>query len=207
MNILTDELPYAVDILGSKVPITWGFRASIKFSEIMMSDIPADEKILKGADIYYGKRAYDFSEKEAYEGIKKMLWFYSGGSQLDDDEEIHHGKTRKQKRIYSFDEDGDYIYSAFREQFNVDLTKETLHWWQFRALFSCISSSTRFGKILEFRSADLSKISNSEEREYYRKMQKEYALKRKTDAKERKLIDDINSALMRGDDISELLKG
>lgn len=202
MSILLNALPKTVDICGSEFPIAWDFRTSIIFSELFLSaDIDEREKIKRGAELYYGPVIYDFSEIEATEAIEKMLWFYAAGEIKD----TRKGKGKKQ--TYSFDQDGDYIYAAFREQFNVDLSSTKLHWWQFRAMFGSINATTQFGKILGYRTADISKMSSKEEREFYRTMKKEYALDKKFSADEDKLISEINEALMRGEDISHLVKG
>lgn len=202
MSILLNALPKSVDICGSEFPIAWDFRTSIRFSELLLSnEIDEREQITKGAELYYGPKIYDFSEVEATEAIEKMLWFYTAGEIRDT------RKSKSKKQTYSFDQDGDYIYAAFREQFNVDLSCADLHWWQFRAMFGSINATTQFGKILGYRTADISKMSSKEEREFYRTMKKEYALDKKFSANEDKLINEINEALMRGEDISHLVKG
>lgn len=204
MGILLNTLPKSVEICGSEVPIAWDFRTSINFSELLLSkELDEKEQITKGAKLYYGPVIYDFSEDEATEAIEKMLWFYKAGEMQD----TRKSSNKKQKQTYSFDQDGDYIYAAFREQFNVDLSCADLHWWSFRAMFGSISASTQFGKILGYRTIDINKVSNKEDREFYRMMKKEYALDKKFSTDEDKLIKEINDALMRGEDVSHLLKG
>lgn len=203
MNILLDQLPRSVEVCGSDIPINWGFRASINFSEIILDNsISERDKIIKGAEVYYGDKIYGFNESEAKEAIEKMLWFYTAGQS-----EKRLENNRREKQTYSFEQDAEYIYAAFLEQYKIELSKASdLHWWEFKAMFASLNDTTQFGKIVGIRSADLSKIDSKEEREYYRRMKKIYALETRYKKEDDELLDAINNALMRGEDISEFLK-
>ena len=54
-------------------------------------------------------------------------------------------KQEKQKQIYSYEFDADYIYSAFLQQYKIDLNSiKYMHWWKFKDLFevrACIAES------------------------------------------------------------------
>ncbi len=200
MNILLEELPKSVIIHEKEVPINWGFRTSIKFSEIITdSSLETKEQIIKCGELYYGDIIWSFTKEEAKESIEKMIWFYSAGEYTKN--------NKKSKPVYSFEQDGGYIYSAFKEQFGINLNQSDMHWWEFKSLFSSINQSTQFGKILSYRSIDTSKIRDKEEREYYKAMKKEFALKDKNSEREEQLLEEINKRLLAGEDISELLKG
>ena len=85
-------------------------------------------------------------------------------------------KKETSKRIYSYEFDAEYIYSAFMEQYKIDLNKEHLHWWKFKALFNSLNEEVLFSKIMSYRAIDLSKIKDKDMKKYYKKMKKLYAL-------------------------------
>ena len=73
--------------------------------------------------------------------------------------------------------DADYIYSAFMSQYNIDLQDiEYLHWWKFRALFDSLNENNRLSKIIQYRSMDLSKIKDKEQKKFYKNMKKLYKI-------------------------------
>ena len=78
--------------------------------------------------------------------------------------------------MFSFEHDSDMIYSAFYQQYNIDLSSAKMHWWQFKALFNGLSDTTQFIKVVGFRGVNLSEIKNNEMRKYYSKMKRIYKL-------------------------------
>lgn len=46
-------------------------------------------------------------------------------------------ESKNQPKVYDFELDSKYIYTAFKSSYNIDLnTVEYMHWWQFRLLFT-----------------------------------------------------------------------
>ena len=85
--------------------------------------------------------------------------------------------NKKEKQIYSYEFDNELIYSAFKNQYNIDLEEiEYLHWWKFKAMFNGLKSDNKIVEIMGYRAMDLSKVKDKEERKRYRKLQKLYAL-------------------------------
>ena len=81
------------------------------------------------------------------------------------------------KQIYSYEFDAEYIYSAFMEQYKIDLNSiPYLHWWKFKALFNSLNEEVLFSKIMSYRAIDLSKIKDKDMKKYYKKMKKLYVL-------------------------------
>ena len=54
------------------------------------------------------------------------------------------------------------IYSAFYQQYHIDLAAAKMHWWQFKVLFSGLNEDTQFIKVIGYRNTDLSEIKNTE---------------------------------------------
>ena len=166
MNILIDKLPNEYEGLE----INTDFRSSILF-ELLMQDnsLSPELKIRLSLSLYYKDIPLDI--KKALNGI---LWFYKCGK--EDKKTNKKTKQGKNNQIYSFEHDADYIYSAFLEQYGIDLNKVNMHWWKFRALFNGLNENTMFSKITGYRSMNTEKIKDKEQREYYEKMKRMYAL-------------------------------
>lgn len=56
------------------------------------------------------------------------------------------------EQILFYDIDGDYIYSAFLQQYGIDLLSAELHWHKFKALLSGIGKPTMLYEIMGYRS-------------------------------------------------------
>lgn len=174
INILIDHLPETVRIDGLNYPINTDFRASILFEELMNDyELDNKEKIIAALKLYYPILPNNLSE-----ALEQALWFYScgkydGNTSKEQDEE--ESKTLK-RPVYSFEHDAPLIYAAFYSQYLIDLQKEKLHWWQFRALFDGLKDDHRFVQIVGYRSMEITSKMSAEQANFYRKMQKKYEL-------------------------------
>lgn len=168
MNLLLDKLP---QYTCSGFKIRTDFRESIKF-ELLMQDnkITEKQKIFLALNLYY----YEIP-KDIEKAIEEILWFYRAGkekktSQLTTDK-------NEKKQIYSYEFDDNYIYSAFLQQYNINLNSiKYLHWWEFKALFEGLNDRCQIVKIMGYRAIDLGKIKDKEEKGRYKKFKKIYAL-------------------------------
>lgn len=173
MNILVDELDTIVKEKIGNTKINTDFRISILF-ELLMQDktVSKKEKILQSLQLYYPDldKIKDFNK-----AIQDMLWFYRCGKELANSKE--NNNVERNKQIYSYEFDDDKIYSAFMEQYNIDLQDiEYLHWWKFKALFNALSENTQFVKIMGYRAMNVNEIKDKKMKKQYRKLQKMYAL-------------------------------
>ena len=143
-NILLDRLP---QFTNNGLRIRTDFRESIKF-ELLMQDknINEKDKIMQALKLYY----YDLDKiKDIKQAIEDLLWFYRSGKDIRIQENNNEGKEEKTKQIYSYEFDDEYIYSAFMEQYKIDLNSiKYLHWWKFKALFNSLNENTHFVKIM-----------------------------------------------------------
>ena len=171
-NILLDKLPLQTK---SGIKIRTDFRESIKF-ELLMQDnnIPEKEKIICALNLYYYKLPQDIDIKQA---IDDILWFYSCGKEQKNVNVNSKNNKEKIKQIYSYEFDCEYIYSAFLQQYKIDLNSiRYMHWWKFKALINCLSDDTQFVKIMGYRATDLTKIKDKEMKNNYKKLKEQYAL-------------------------------
>ena len=189
MNILIDLLPSSVKIDGTEYEINSDFRTSVLFSLLIEDDsLNEEEKVLQALNLYYPVIP-DNLEK----AIEQIKWFYSCGKS---DKPIGNKKRKtNSNKVFDFEVDANYIYSAFMSQYNIDLQDiGQLHWWKFKALLEGLKEDNKLSKIIQYRSMDLSKIKDKEQRKFYKDMQKQYSLKKESE-EDLKLLEEWNKKL------------
>lgn len=184
MNILLDTLPQAVQIGGTDYHIHTDFRNWIRF-ELLMVDgkTPFENKVIDFLKLYCSKLPANIED-----AFLALVTFYSGADKKNQDK--GNGNEHSKSPIYSFEHDSEYIYAAFLGQYGIDLQSTNLHWWQFKALFKSLNDTNQIVKIMEYRSVNLSKIKDKEQKAFYRKMKALYRLpdERTEEEKERDMI-------------------
>lgn len=176
MNILIDKLPTEVEGLE----LNTDFRTSILFELLMQDkDISNEDKVALSINLYFNKQPTNYEEMKKM--TKAIIWFYSCGNKKKELKESNQKeeivkKEKKRKQIYSFEQDDFLIYSAFMEQYGIDLNETKLHWWKFKAMFDGLNDDILFSKVMGYRSIDLTKIEDKKQREHYANLQKHWAL-------------------------------
>lgn len=99
------------------------------------------------------------------------------------------GSNQAEERAYSYVYDWGLIYSAFLEQYGIDLIETKMHYWKFKALFNNLHD-TNFNKVMQIRQMELGKIKNVEERAFYQELKDYYKL---PNNKEDKLLKEFNA--------------
>lgn len=191
MNILIDLVPTSVNIGNKKYDINSDFRISILFELLMQDNSMEDkDKMLMALKLYY-----PVIPKNLDEAIEQMLWFYKCGKDIRKSK--GNGKGKSITQIYSFDYDDDYIYAAFMDQYGIDLQDiEYLHWWKFKAMFKSLKEDNEIVKVMGYRSMDLSKIKDKEQKAYYKRMKDLYEIPISKD--EENKLREIEEALLNG---------
>ena len=168
MNILLEELP---KVTPNGYEISTDFRDSIKF-ELLMQDNEVENslKISIALNLYYKDIPSDIDK-----ALEDIIWFYKG--EKEEKKSTQTKNKKKEKQIYSYEFDDEYIYSAFLDQYNIDLNEiNYMHWWKFKALFQGLKEDNQIIKIMGYRSIDLGKIKDKDEKKRYKELQKLYAL-------------------------------
>ena len=173
MNLLLDRLP--TDFEG--LEIETNFRSFILF-ELLMQDneLKIEEKIYLALKIFYKDIPSSLKIKDLKKMTDGIVWFYTCG---EEEKPVKNKKTedRPQQKIYSFKYDAKYIYSAFLDQYGIDLNEiKYLHWFKFRALFESLKDDNKICEIMGYRAIDLNKIKDEEEKKKYRKLKNKWAL-------------------------------
>ena len=160
------------------------------------------DKTVKALSLYYDTGGSKNSFKPPIpieEAIDKMLWFYRAGK-----EENGAVSAGKGAQIYSYSYDDEYIFAAFLEQYGVDLQDiPYLHWWKFKAMFLGLKSDSRIVEIMGYRSIDITSKMSNEQKQFYRKMKKQFAIP--LSQPEREKLNAIEQALLNGGDVSKVL--
>ena len=198
MNLILDGLPEVVEIAGTSVKIDTSFRTGIIFEEMLSdSELPDEDKLLTMLELYYPGIIFD--ETTIREAIEKIFWFYRCGSEPRQTT----GGDEGGETVFSYEYDADYIYAGFMSAYRIDLAKETLHWWQFRALFRSLPEDTQIMKIIGCRSMKIPSKLSKEQKDYYKRMKRIYALPERYE--KTKAESDLTEILMKGGNPSALL--
>ncbi|GAA0084582.1 hypothetical protein UT300007_10210 [Clostridium sp. CTA-7] len=199
MNILIDLLPNKVIIEEKEYEINSDFRTSILFELLMQDDnLSEEDKLYYALDLYY-----PILPENINKAVEEILLFYECGKENENNSSSR-GKNKVIGQIYSFEYDDEYIYSAFLDQYGIDLQDiEFLHWWKFKAMFKALKEDNEIVKIIGYRSIDLSKVKDKGQREYYKNMKKLYEIPKSKNELEK--INEIEEALLNGKDLSKIL--
>lgn len=114
--------------------------------------------------------------------VRGMLMFFSGGEECA--AEVS-SPPAPHTRVCDLGQDFEYIWGAFLSEYGIDLTETGMHWWRFRTLLSCLGKDCRYSQIVMYRSVDLTKIKDAEQRRFYAEMKKRYRLRDMRSAEER----------------------
>ncbi len=206
MNVLMDDLPYAVIIADNEIPINTDYRTGILFEQTLADlTLPDDERLNTVLKLYYGDTIFPLMTdmemvQEALDGI---MWFYRCGTDDAVEPEMD-GKSLGEDPPFSYEHDAGYIYAAFMETYKIDLTKNKLHWWQFRALFLGLPESVQFCKIMGYRTMEIPVKMPKAQKRFYQRMKRVYKLPEP--AERVKIEKELEAILEKGGNISQMIK-
>lgn len=177
MNLFYEDYPTAVCVEGREIPIVTDFREIVKLIDMLKTeDMDPREKMYFLLQ-YFQEQPEDFEKAvEALTDFVTMKEFYDQGMEgCEPGEES--GDESPRKDVYSFSIDYPFIFSAFLQDYWINIrTIQYMHWWEFRMLFSGLSESTEIKQRIMYRSTDLSKINDKEERKRIAKIQQSIRL-------------------------------
>lgn len=80
-------------------------------------------------------------------------------------------------RAYDFEQDAEMIYAGFYAAYGISLTTvDFLHWWEFMALLMGLPDTTQMGRIMYYRTVDLSQVKDKYQRGFLEEQRKHWAL-------------------------------
>lgn len=108
------------------------------------------------------------------QSLTAVLAFFRCGNEDKDENEHRHNSEGSEKAV-DFEKDMELITAAFRAQYNIDLRRDYLHWWDFVAMFKGLYDYHTISKIMQYRTIDLSK-TDKQHRAAYKKLKEKYSL-------------------------------
>lgn len=206
MNVLLDRLPTEIFISGKPVPIASDFRTWILFEQLNLDKtLSEDQKAEKSLRLVFPDLMH-IPLNEPKQIIERLMWFYRGGDRQQNEYQLREQKRSEARQnagdetstlYYDYDFDADYIYAAYMQQYGVDLSTSTMHWWKFRAMFAGLTDKTKFVQIMGYRAAKIDKDMTESQKRFYKRMKKMYALPLPQDEQEKTRA--IEDALQGGD--------
>ncbi len=184
MSILTEQLPTAVEIDGIVYDLNSDFRTCL---EIILAfedpDLTNHEKQMVMLQLLYREIPGNIPE-----ACRLAVKFLDCGDDQKDAGDSDNGIGR----LYSFEQDAKYIYSAIKQSHGVDLeTVEYLHWWKFSYMFLDLREECFFHRIINLRrNLKLGKLSK-EEKELYVRIQNIVDLPEIRTQEERRVADEF----------------
>lgn len=183
INIILDILPEAITIDDVEYPISSDFRTFMLLELLLRDKSLSDERKLE--EMVYLIFGEDYP-RITEDVIDKIIDFYRCGKKETNKQKAVKRTVKNKKRVYDFEWDDAYIYSAFYSTYRIDLNEiDYLHWWKFKALFDSLPSDCEFVKIMGYRATDISTIKDKSERTRIAKLQALYALPEQLTAEEK----------------------
>lgn len=171
MSILTSALPSFVCIDGEKFEINTDFKVYLSLESIIFDNsVSVYRRTAKILALCYKKLPSSLDG-----ALEALMEFYAGGSDM---QKKYDDGRKDNGRVLSFEEDAPYILSSFLTEYGINLLTAHLHWWEFLALLKGLRPSCRLCEVIKYRTVDLSKIKNREQRKFYARQKRLYALKR-----------------------------
>lgn len=171
-SVTFDRLPSTATIGGVVYDVAFGYRTMMVAEiEMFRQDISDEQKMLNALNLFYVRNI----PPDLDAAVDYMLWFHRGG------EPARKGggsKRRTTRRGYCFLKDAPLIYAAFRQQYGINLrltSNDSLHWWEFLAMFEALDENTRMAKVMYWRTCD-TKGMGKEQKAYIKQMRTLYSL-------------------------------
>lgn len=164
MNILIDKLPTKIKVNNKILDIDADFRNCL----IIIQAFEDEELYLEEKVDVLLERLYveDILEEDIEEAYKQGIKF------LDLCEQPNNNEVEP-KRIYSFEKDSNYIYTAINQTHHIDLNEiDFLHWWKFVYLFMDIGQECMFNQLVYYRKRKNEGKLTKDEKKVYLSMRK-----------------------------------
>ena len=172
INLLIDDIN---DVVKRRIKVQFdtNFRTCVLFETMMQNpNHSLEAKTYQAINLFYPKIE---EVKDINKALKDIVWFYTIGK--SEEKTSQRGVNTKVKQIYSYVFDNELIYSAFKDQYNVDLQDvDYLHWWKFKAMFEGLKPDNKIVEVMGYIATDLNTIKDKEMKKFYKKMKKLYVL-------------------------------
>ncbi len=171
MNLFYEDYPKSVCVGGKDIPIITDFREIVKLMDMLRADSLTYEEKMYLLLQYFQEQPEDL--EKAVDALSDFVAMRELGRQnASDVHSCEEEDEKPQRDVYSFEIDYPFIFSAFLQDYGINIrTIPYMHWWEFRMLFSGLSEGTEIKQRIMYRSVDLSEIKDKEERKRIAKIQ------------------------------------
>lgn len=174
-----NKYPEYIEVNGKRYKINTDFRVALKCDEVYRDEtIGTCEKNLAIIYLLLGDDGLNASDD--YEEILKLLVRY-----LLRDKDVEDIDTDEEPSM-SYKQDVGYIKASFMSDYNIDLDKVEMHYWQFFDLLQGLTENSILNRVRMIREEPLSG-KKGKEREQWEKAKKQVALKREKTKSEEEL--------------------
>lgn len=172
MNLFYEDYPTTISVDGVEIPIVTDFREYVKMMDMLKTeDLTLQEKTCFLAQYFL---APPENLKKALDALQDFITMeaWKNWETAGDPEEETEEPYQKEKDIYSFEIDYPFLFSGFLQDYGINIrTVPYMHWWEFQMLFWGLSENTEIKQRIKYRSMDVSKIKDREERKRIEKIQ------------------------------------
>ena len=163
-NILLDPLPEE----WNGYPIDSDFQAGIQISQCLMDEsLSETEQFYTARDLLFPDEENRPSVEETAEALKWYLNEFHHDNNIGDNSDVP---------VMDFDIDQWRIYSAFLNQYGIDLNTAEMHWFTFMGLLSNLNECA-FTNVMNIRQKKITSKMSQEEKNSIRKAQKVFSIK------------------------------
>lgn len=85
-------------------------------------------------------------------------------------------KINSNKKDMDYEQDKGRIMASFRSCYNMDITKENIHWWAFNDYIEGFTENEILSRVRNIRNINLNDIKDKKDRDEIEKIQEEYRL-------------------------------
>lgn len=145
MNPLIQKLPTAVKVDGLRYEINSDFRNCLKIiTAFEDSELLPQEKQLIMLKLLFGDNIPPDLEQACRVGVK----FLNCGEEIEESKE----SAAFGGRLYSFEKDARFIFTAINQTHGIDLESiDYMHWWKFCWLFMDLKEDCFFSRMIYLR--------------------------------------------------------
>lgn len=176
-NILLDPLPEAwASGSGEEYAIETDFRIGIQIC--MIQDDPELNRQEKAEETL--KLLFVDEIPGSVQEVEECIAFFLNGWFRDNE-----SSKKEHKRLMDFDVDQWRIYSAFKQQYGIELDDvEYMHFWKFMGMLSSLNDCT-YTRVIDIRQREIKPKMGKEERKSLEEAKEIYGLEQNRSAEER----------------------
>ncbi len=173
------DYPEFVEIEGKEYPINTDFRIAIDCLNIVDDeDINDYERAIAISVMLFGEDV-PICEKTIELATKYLQCGETTQTQVS------------RKKDMDFEQDKPFIYASFMSDYQLDLSKVKMHWWQFCDLISGLTEHCVLNRIREIRNYDLSEVKDPKSRSRIIESKERFELKKKLSREEQEALDEF----------------